>query len=107
MKLLDKLFKELKVVHPPKAKRSNLTMVDNVTAPGGTNPWYAALPRWCTSLQLAPYSLQKLDQILLAGGLQSLGLLHHIKVTKLKAKIQTGQKACTCTGEWAWEKHTS
>lgn len=42
MKLLDDLFKELKVVHPPKAKRSNLTMVDNVTAPGGTSPWYAA-----------------------------------------------------------------
>lgn len=42
MRLLETLFEDLKVVHPPKPKRSNLTMVDNVTAPGGTTPWYAS-----------------------------------------------------------------
>ena len=42
MRLLETLFEDLKVVYPPKPKRSNLTMVDNVTAPGGTTPWYAS-----------------------------------------------------------------
>eukprot|EP00892_Ulva_mutabilis_P006663 jgi/Ulvmu1/4369/UM002_0094.1 len=43
--LLEDLFEKLKVLYPPRPKHSNLTMVDNVTAPGGAQPWWAAMTR--------------------------------------------------------------